>query len=287
MIFSLPQQSIRGNDGNVVISPLSVVRALGLLSQATAGNTFEEIKNGLHLTENKTSVADHFQEYFGKLKQGIGNTTLTIFNQIYVQECYEINENFQNVAENKFSSGVELVDFEDSIDTAQFINQFIERKTNKKIKDSIDPDLLSSDTRAIVVNAITLKGKWLDEFDKHKAYKGDFYVTKSETVFVDYMFKESHFEYTVFDELEASAVQMRYINSNLSFIILLPRTINGLSGLETKLNNFNLIKIIEKLQFQWVELTVPKFKIKFNINLNDVLKNVCLQNILKFNEKFL
>ncbi|XP_055311217.1 serine protease inhibitor 42Dd-like isoform X3 [Sitodiplosis mosellana] len=268
------QKSIQGSSGNVIISPLSVVSALGLVSQATGGNTFEQIKNGLHLTENQTIVADHFHKYFSKLQQGIGKTTLAILNQIYVQECYEINADFQDVAEKKFLSGVELVDFEDSIDTAEYINQFVKRKTNNKIKDLIEPHLLNSNTRAILVNAVSFKGMWLDEFEKPKTHKGDFYNTESETVLVDYMYKESQFNYAVFDSLDAAAVQMRYRNSNFSFIILLPRTIDGLSALEDKIKHFNLTKIVDKMQFKWIELKVPKFKIEFDINLNDILKNL-------------
>ncbi|XP_055311216.1 serine protease inhibitor 42Dd-like isoform X2 [Sitodiplosis mosellana] len=206
--------------------------------------------------------------------QGIGKTTLAILNQIYVQECYEINADFQDVAEKKFLSGVELVDFEDSIDTAEYINQFVKRKTNNKIKDLIEPHLLNSNTRAILVNAVSFKGMWLDEFEKPKTHKGDFYNTESETVLVDYMYKESQFNYAVFDSLDAAAVQMRYRNSNFSFIILLPRTIDGLSALEDKIKHFNLTKIVDKMQFKWIELKVPKFKIEFDINLNDILKNL-------------
>lgn len=252
-----------------------MVSALGLLSQASTGTTFEEIRKSLHLMGNKTLLADHFYEYFGKLRQGIGKTTLAIFNQIYVQECYEINKTFRDVAEKKFSSGVKTVNFENSIDTAESINQFVQQSTNNKIKNLIKPDALTPDTRAILVNAISFKGIWVNEFDKHKTHTGDFYITDDETVPVDYMYQETDFKYAKLDDLEAAAVQMGYQGSNFSFIILLPHTIDGLSALETKIKNFNFTKIIDAMQFQWVELTVPKFKIEFDIKLNDALTNVC------------
>lgn len=254
--------------------------ALGLLSQASNGTTFEEIKNGLNLVGNKLVLADHFHNYLGQLRQGVGKTTLGIFNQIYVQQCYEIGKDFRDVAEKKFFSVIESVKFEESVETAQFINQFVEKNTNNKIKNVIEPDSLSPDTPAILINVISFRGIWENEFDKKETYKGDFYNTKSETVPVNYMSQDYFFENAVFEDLDATAVQMRYVNSNFSFIIVLPRSIEGLSALETKLNNFNLTKIADKMKRKWVELSIPKFRIEFDINLNDVLNSVRMLHIL-------
>lgn len=282
-LFFSSQQSIQGKTGNIAISPLSVASALGFLSQAANGTTFEEMKNGLHLKGEKATLAAHFNEYFHKLQQGSGNKTLAIFNQIFVQNGFEINENFRNVAVEKFLSGVQLVNFKDSVETAKTINGFVAEKTDNKIQDLIPSDALNEDTRAILVNAVAFTGKWSKVFERTRESK--FHINESEIVPVDLMFNDDDFPYGVFNDLNATAVQMWYANSNYSLVIVLPHSINGLPELETKLKNYDLRKIVDGLQYQSINLAVPKFQISFNINLNSALKNVCMLKVFDFYNK--
>lgn len=264
------QQSIRERNGDVVISPLSVASAMGLLSLAGNGSTFEQIANGLRLKANKSAIGDHFFQYIAKFQPG----PLAILNKIYVQETYEISEDFQNATRGKLSSGIESINFGNPIETARHINDFVERKTDQKIKGLIPPEALSAETRAILVNVIMFKRKWLHEFNKDSTRKGDFHISESETVSVDYMPQYDFFNHAVLDDLDATAVQMMYTHPKFSFIIILPNAIDGLPALEAKLNQFNLTKIVDKFKMKNVQLKVPKFKIEFDIDLNGVLKNV-------------
>lgn len=249
---------------------MSVASALGLLSLAGNGRTFEQIANGLHLTANKTAITDDFFEYMAKFQPG----PLAILNKIYVQKSYEINDDFQNATKGKLSSGIESVDFKNSIETVQYINEFVERKTDNKIKNLIPLEILSSETRAIFINVIIFKRKWLFEFNEKFTDEGDFHISESETVPVDYMFQYDSFNHAVLHDLNATAVQMKYTHPKFSFIIILPNAIDGLPILEAKLNQFNLTKIEDEFKVKNVRLTVPKFKIEFDINLKGVLENV-------------
>lgn len=249
--------------------------ALALLSQGANGNTFDELNKGLHLTGDKVSTANQFHEYYGLLKKAVGQSTLSIANQIYVQNGYKINANFKDTAVQKFMSGIESLNFAEKDQSAKTINHFVEEKTKEKIKDLIKPDMLSSDTRMVLVNAIYFKGDWEYKFDKERTYQGDFYTSETDTVQVDYMTIKKKFNYGMLEDLDATALEMKYANSNFSFVIVLPNSRTGLSALESKLLNYDLAKINEQMFKQEVDVTIPKFKVEFEINLNDVLKKVC------------
>jgi len=124
------------------------------------------------------------------------------------------------------------------------------------------------------VNAIYFKGNWEYQFNKERTSEGDFYVSETEKVPVDFMRIKKHFNYGILEELDAQALEMKYANSNFSFVILLPNSRTGLSALESKLKDYDLSKISSQMFSQEVDVTIPKFKVEFEINLNDALKNL-------------
>lgn len=160
--------------------------SLALLSQETAENTFDEIYKGLYLNNNKTHIANQFFEYHKSLQTEY-NSTITIINQIYVQNGYEIKNEFRKVAVEKFFSGVESINFSQPIESAQNINRFIENKTNNKIRDLLKPNMLNEQTKLVLINAIHFKSNWLYPFDKECTKQGNFYINENETVSAEFM----------------------------------------------------------------------------------------------------
>lgn len=208
------------------------------------------------------------------LQRGVGSAILSIVNQIYVQKGNEINRNLQEVAVQKFQSSIESVDFGNNDDTAKTINHFIEERTQGKIKDLIKANTFSPDSQIVLINAIYFKGEWERKFNEKFITKQEFHNSETETVSVDFMHIEDEFNYVLLDDLDAAALEMKYANSNFSFVIVLPNSRKGNSGLETKLKHYGLSSIVHKMQLEEVEVDIPKFTVEFELNLNDVLKNV-------------
>lgn len=259
---------------NIIISPLSVSSVLALISQGANANTYEELKKGLHLSGNKTSTADQFHEYYAGLQRSIGQSVLSIANKIYVKNDYKVKKEFHDVAVEKFSSDIANLDFGKSAESANEINQFVQEKTHDRIKDLIEPSMINSDTRMVLVNAIYFKGNWKYQFDQKRTMKNDFYTSETDKVSVDMMRMKKYFNYAILDDLDATALEMQYANSNFTFLILLPNNRTGLAALETKLKNYDLSQITAQMRSEEVDVSIPKFKVEFKINLNEVLKNM-------------
>lgn len=270
------KECLKSDQGNVIISPLSVSIALNLLLQATNGSTLDELRAGMHLSDDKVTLANEFPEYLSLLHKNVGsNSTLSIANQIYIQNQYQLNGNFKMVIAQQFQSEIESVNFVDSKTSAATINRFVEEKTNGKIKKFIAPDQLDATTRAIIVNAIHFKGQWQQQFDKSKTVRGDFYTNETETMPVEFMTAKDYFNSANLIALNARAIELRYANSNYSFMIILPDNRTGLADLESKLKYVNLADVASQMSLDEFEITIPKFSIEYEIKLNDVLKNVC------------
>lgn len=269
---------------NVIISPLSVASSIALLTQATNGTTYDEIKKSLRLGSNKTVIASQFHELYSAINRD--NNAITTSNQIYVQEECEISKEFQQVATTKFMSGVERLDFGQQNDSARMINQFIEEKTNKTVRNLIVPGMLNEETKMILVNTIHFSNNWLYPFDKECTYRGNFYVSENETVQVEYMCNmtipfilgpEANYQYLY--DLDASAVELYFGNTQFTLVIILPNNRMGLSDLEAKLKDYNFDYIIKGLGIDKPNVTIPKFGIEFDIELNTILKNVSILTV--------
>lgn len=250
--------------------------ALSLLSQASNGDTFDEIQSGLHLRINKTEIAHQFHEYYGSLKQNTGQNELNVANQIFVQEGYTLKADFKAQATTKFFSGVEHVDFLEADDAAKTINQFVNKLTKEKIKEIVQPIMFSDGkTRVLLLNTIYMKSQWAHKFDKQATFRDYFYVNETEKIVVDYMTMSQKMWSKNIDDLDSRALRLDYANSSLSFVIVLPNNQTGLQKLESQLVNYDLSQIIDDMSFKDCVVTIPKFRVDSEFNLNDILKKVC------------
>lgn len=251
--------------------------SLALLSQATSGSTFDELRNGLHSTGDKATIANQFHEYFGQLQRSVGESTLSMANQIYIQQGNKLNKDFQEVAATKFASGVESVNFGDAEKSAEIINHFVEEKTNNKIQNFIKPSFISADTLVFLVNAIYFKSNWEVQFNKNLTNEREFYISETESVPAEFMVSREKFNHAPYlEDLQASALELKYANSNLSFVIVLPFRRTGLTEVEAKMKHFDLNNITDEMRVQKVDVIIPKFKVEYEIELNEVLENVSL-----------
>lgn len=246
--------------------------SLTLLAQGASGNTFQQLQHGSG--NDKSFTANQFHENWEALKANAGDAAFSVVNQIYVQQGQQLNKDFQDVAVSKFNSGVDTLNFAESQKSADAINHFVEEKTHGKIKDLYKASDLSADTRSVLVNALYFKGKWDHPFQKQFTHKEDFYTSETEKVSVDFMHSTYDFKHGYLSDLDASAIELKYANSKFAFMVILPNQRTGLSAMEAKMTGYDLTKITKEMSVHTVGLTMPKFKVEYDINLNGVLASV-------------
>lgn len=258
----------------MIVSPYSIATAAALLSQGANGKTFEEIISALNLPDNRTAVAELFHKLSTDFEENKEDVILNVANRIYVQQGVNVRSDFNYVATTKFGAVAEPIDFSESVDSSTKINKWVENSTNSKIKDLIGADMLTENTRMVLVNVIYFKALWKTPFYRTRTALGKFYVSDKETTDVQYMHVFKAFMYGVLDDLDATAVEFPYENTEVSLIVILPNKRNGLTELEGKLRDYDVAKINGQLNGAGVDVTLPKFKIEHKVNLNDVFQKV-------------
>ncbi|XP_049951608.1 serpin B4-like isoform X2 [Schistocerca serialis cubense] len=255
--------------GNLFFSPISIQVILALTFLGAKGNTAKEIARGLRLPEDRAVVEDGVGAVMNRL-QDSNDVLLDIANRIFLKEGYGIKEGF-NQSAIRFKAGVEEVDFLQEPQARKIINDWVESKTNNKIKDIIPPDVLNNDTRMVLVNAIYFKGEWLKKFEKRDTYPVPFRSAVGSAKNVDMMFQVDEFKYTEISDLNCQVLLLPYKGERLSMMIFLPREVDGLASLEEKLASFSLQDTVNNLHESNVHVYLPKFKMEYSKQLNDAL----------------
>ncbi|XP_049854740.1 leukocyte elastase inhibitor-like [Schistocerca gregaria] len=255
--------------GNLFFSPISIQVILALTFLGAKGNTAKQIARGLRLPEDRAVVEDGVGAVMNRL-QDSNDVLLDIANRIFLKEGYGIKEGF-NQSAIRFKAGVEEVDFLQEPQARKIINDWVESKTNNKIKDIIPPDVLNNDTRMVLVNAIYFKGEWLKKFEKRDTYPLPFRSAVGSAKNVDMMFQVEELKYKEISDLNCQVLLLPYKGERLSMMIFLPREVNGLANLEEKLASFSLQDTINNMHESNVHVYLPKFKMEYSKQLNDAL----------------
>ncbi|XP_055840329.1 serine protease inhibitor 42Dd-like [Episyrphus balteatus] len=262
---------------NVIVSPISIHTALAITYIGAEEETAKELETGLHLlTTNYEQVGRHFA---GIIAKDNGEAKLSIANRVFINNEYKIDPLFKMIASKYFDSETEHLDFSENSKAINVINKWVEEKTNKKICNVVHS--IDCDTKVILVNAIYFKGKWKIPFNKDMTRKSNFWISKCKSVKVDTIYGSEHFKYGVFPELNATAVEMPYKDSDISMILILPNERDGLADLESKLSSVVINDLSARMTVKSLDLYMPKFKISFTTRLTDTLKAMGIRSLFE------
>ena len=262
---------------NLFYSPASLFVALAMAHFGAKEKTAEEMSRILHLSAlSPFALNNQMKEFVLTLNTSSDNKTkLLIANKIFLEKSFEVLEAFKSGTREFYDAEVGLVDFKFHAEQARKnINEWVEEKTNHKIKDLILEGMLNAQTKLTLVNAIYFKGLWLEPFNKASTFPSDFFVSKEKVIQVPMMYREAHFKFTESEELACQILELPYIGNQLSMVIYLPSENDGLASLEEKINFGNLQKSLADLDGSMpeeIEVYLPKFKMEQRFSLNDVL----------------
>ncbi|XP_013104863.1 serine protease inhibitor 42Dd [Stomoxys calcitrans] len=273
---------------NVIISPVAVQTALGLLYYAAAGNTAEELQKSLHATahESKGGLAHGYHKLLHSFIKK--KTILEIANKIYANRKFEISPEFRKIAQDYFDSDAEVLDFSNETYAVDIINHWMEKKSNGKIDrvvDSIEPDV-----NVALINAIYFKAKWARPFMDDETTDRAFWLNNHESIKVPTMFADNWYYYADYPHLDAKAIELFFENMDLTMWFILPNKRDGLYELEQKLNGIDF-KDLERL-WEWKSVSVylPKFGFEFDTDLRPSLQklgiNTMFSNAADFSSMF-
>lgn len=243
-------------DANLMISPMSLQYALGMLSNGCSETALKEITDAMGM---KDYSLDMLNSFFYNLTQTLAKEdkdfTLKLANAIWIQENFEVGKDFIQNNKALFDADVNDIDFTQADKAKKTINEWAEKATNGTIKElSLQIDDL---TRVVLANACYLKGKWTLPFDKKETKKETFHNQDGTTSEVDMMHLKKRFNFRDSAGDPYMAVELPYGDQTFSMVIVVPK------------ENYTLDEILPTLDWNrlsmggWeVNVELPKFKIE-------------------------
>ncbi|KAK7790703.1 hypothetical protein R5R35_010067 [Gryllus longicercus] len=267
-------QAVKANASNVVISPLSAAVLLALTRHGAAGATEQQIASALQLSTDRETTATGYGALLDSL-QNNGEAVLRTANRLYAHAGLELKESFRSTATGSFRAGAEELDFVNATDASRrAINTWVEQNTEGKIKDLFEEGAITQLTRLVLVNAIYFKAGWWKPFEVSETNSSVFHVTPTSQVNVPTMHGTFQLDFGELPAVDAKAVRLPYKagDAQMSMVILLPNTVDGLERLEAGLDQLDLNNLTPG--FGEVILSLPKIRIESKYNLKEKLKEL-------------
>ncbi len=225
---------LRATDDNVVISPVSLMGAFGVVSAGARGETRTAILNSLGLPQADTLNAD-LGGMLRMLQVEDGSTTLSVANAVWVQRDFALNSAFVETAERAYGAQARAVDFQHSPQqAADQINAWVSEETRARIPVLINASSINAATRLVVTNAVYFLGDWLQPFNASYTNEQPFRLADGSTTPIPLMYRRGSFRLLETDRFQA--IDLPYEGERLSMTVLLPRESSGLPALETGLD---------------------------------------------------
>jgi serpin B len=259
-----------GSD-HIFVSPLSAGLAFGMLSNGAAGDTFDEIGRTFGFADiSNEDINNYYLKMLTELKAADKKVALESANSIWIRNGFPVLDAFVKVNKEKYDAEVRNEDFSNPA-TLAMINAWCAEKTHGKIDRIIDE--LPEDAVMCLMNALYFKGIWSKPFDK--AFTLDntpFYNEDGTTTPVSMMHKERMARYAAGEGFEM--VELPYGNEAFSMMLLLPEKGSTVTSVAESLDATVWDDCLARLWKCEVDLRFPRMSIKYEIELNDVLKSM-------------
>jgi len=273
--FDLMGQVAKTQPGaNVFLSPFSVSSALQMTANGAAGKTKAEMQHALSLDG---LPAGSLNAAFKGLNQQLTthkDVTLTLANGLWVQNDFRLKPAFVSANHKFFQAELANVNFGDP-QAAQAINDWADHQTQGKIKQVVQfpfPPL----TRLVLANAIYFKGQWVKPFEKQGTRPRDFHQANGQSKQAPMMNQDGHFAYQATAKFQA--VKLPYLGG-LEMQLFLPATNSSPAQLLAELTAKGAWPDVQNGFAQHEgAVTLPKFKLEFDVLLNDALKTLGMQS---------
>uniref|UniRef100_A0A6B2EJH8 Putative serine proteinase inhibitor n=1 Tax=Phlebotomus kandelakii TaxID=1109342 RepID=A0A6B2EJH8_9DIPT len=281
----------------IVYSPVSIAAALQLILLGANGETYNELLKLLSVDDPRSlhedfgaSINDLLATSIDDVNGGVekANTIATgagsvdhrvsIINGLFVQNGYSIRPDYRSVVESIYKSEITELDFENHPeDAASFINNWVEKSTNGKVKNIVSQSL-SRDTRVIVASTLYFNARWKETFFEGGTHPRQFFPDghRGRSISVEMMSFGGTLPYYDAREYHCQIIGIPYKNNLSTFYVILPDDSNAenLRKLQRDLTHDKIEYMISRMTMNTSILLLPKMHLTAEFKLKEVLKQL-------------
>ncbi len=256
---------------NVFVSPLSVGMALGMTYNGAAGTTRDAMQQTLELggmTLEEVNAA--YQSLIALLRNLDSKVEFLLANSIWYREGVSVLPTFLELNQRYFDAEVIALDFADP-SAADVINGWVSTQTKGKITEIVDPPI-DPLTFMFLIDAIYFKGDWTYQFDRDRTRDETFALTDGSQVSVPTMSRGEEIPVRLCQHADYTVLDLWYGGQAYSMTIVVPHDPATIHDVARAVTAQQWDAWTANLDSTRAFVTLPKFTLEYDIELNDVLK---------------
>ncbi|SEK54636.1 serpin family protein [Ruminococcus albus] len=251
---------------NVMISPESVMMALGMTANGAKGETLSEMEKALG--GQGIDVVNKAMQYRMTKFMNSEDISFNVANSVWVRDDADrikMKQSFCDKVKSVYNADSFLAPFDDT--TCNDINGWVNNNTNGMIPNILDE--IPYDAVAYLINAMAFEGEWASPYAEHQVNDDQTFTnSKGEEEKVTMLYSE---EGGYFEDEDTTGFLKYYKGYDYAFMAMLPAEGTDMADYVAGLDG-------EKLKNLWqtssgkVNACIPEFTYDYGKELSDDLK---------------
>ena len=265
--FSLKLFNENFEESNILISPISIVSALGMVANGANGETLTEMEEVLN--SDIQGLNDYLKAYTAYLPSS-DKYKVSLANSIWFKDDkgLNVNRDFLQINKDYYDASVYKAAFDTS--TKDDINAWVKDKTNGMIETLLE-EAPPKDAVMYLINALSFDAEWENIYETTQINEGKFTLENGEKQAVKFM---SSSEFSYLENETVTGFIKPYKDNKYAFVALLPKGNISMVDLLKSIEAKDLISLIENRKGEEVYAKIPKFSMEFNTLLNETLQSL-------------
>lgn len=249
---------------NIMISPASVLYALGMTANGADSRTLAEFEELFGADINE--VNSWLKMYKDSLQGG-----LHMANAIWFRDSgFTANEEFLQANATYYNAGAYSAPFDDS--TVKDINSFVKENTEGQIDKIIDR--IEPSTVMFLLNAISFDSQWAVKYRETQINDERFTKYDGTQQIVSMMFSEEDIH---LQDENTNGFMKDYKGGNYRFVALLPDENVDIIDYARSLTGEKLANLLNNPTGRKASVMMPEFKTEYFVQLADILPSMGLE----------
>jgi serpin B len=245
---------------NVVLSPLSLKLAFGILYPGASSGTRSALESLFGFSKSRPSITPDEFALADESAQQKKSLQLVLANSIWLKEPKQILPEYRAALDPLRAEAQRL--------QLKELNAWVGDKTRNRIPrmfESLRPGLT-----AVALNTLYLKASWSRPFPVSATAPGRFQSSPHGMAVTPLMHLKAGFRY-----LEAGAgrwIELPYQDGPLVMLVGIPKKRFDLASVTEKLNTEHVKEILSKMKQQTMDLVLPKFSVTLKESLEPLMR---------------
>lgn len=265
-------RSERAATEGVLISPVSVLNALGMVSNGAGGDTLKQLETAAGMSLNQLN--DFLYTYRMSLPAACKSCTVSLANSAWIREDFRVEDDFLRSCVNYYGAEMYRSAFDGSLVTD--LNRWVSQKTDGMIDRLLEqaPDAL---TMLYLVNAACFDARWDTPYTKADLRTGLAFTAADGTrQTADYL---TGTESIYLSGNNVTGFVKPYDGGKYAFVALLPDEGVTLADYLENLTGEHLYKLITDHRSADVQVSIPKFSAQSELELEEPLKDMGITDL--------